>query len=273
MYSLFCPIVVFLFGLIVGSFLNCVIYRLAASERRASPSEAGRETGGSFLKGRSFCPHCKHTLALQDLIPVFSFIFLKGKCRYCGQKISWQYPIVEISTAILFLLMTEAKPLSPETGFLMVISCFLIVIFVYDLKHYIIPDKVIYPAIVIALIFNFQFLISKQFLIFNSQILSAFGAAAFFVFIVLLSRGRWMGVGDIKLSFLIGLILGWPNALIALFLAFFIGAIIGVGLVVSRRKRMKSEVPFGPFLVTGTILALFLGERIVDWYLTFFLLK
>jgi len=273
MYSLFCPIVVFLFGLIVGSFLNCVIYRLAASERRASPSEAGRETGGSFLKGRSFCPHCKHTLALQDLIPVFSFIFLKGKCRYCGQKISWQYPIVEISTAILFLLMTEAKPLSPETGFLMVISCFLIVIFVYDLKHYIIPDKVVYPAIAITLIYNLQFTIYNQFSIFQFSIFSAVGAAAFFAAIVLISQGKWMGIGDIKLAFLMGLVLGWPNTFVALFPAFFIGAIIGVGLILVGKKKLSSAVPFGPFLVTGTILALFLGERIVDWYLTFFLLK
>ena len=259
MYLLFCPIVIFLFGLIVGSFLNCVIYRL--------------ETGGSFLKGRSFCPHCKHKLALQDLIPVFSFLFLRGKCRYCGQKISPQYPLVEIATATLFLLMAEAKPLSIETGFLMVISCFLIVIFVYDLKHYIIPDKVIYPAIAIALIFNFQFLISKQFLIFNSQILSAFGAAAFFAAIVLVSRGKWMGIGDIKLAFLMGLILGWPNIFVALSLSFFIGAIIGIGLIIFGRKKMKSEVPLGPFLITGTFLVMFFGNEIMSWYLNLFLLK
>ena len=259
MYLLFCPIVIFLFGLIVGSFLNCVIYRL--------------ETGGSFLKGRSFCPHCKHKLALQDLIPVFSFLFLRGKCRYCGQKISPQYPLVEIATATLFLLMAEAKPLSIETGFLMVISCFLIVIFVYDLKHYIIPDKVIYPAIAIALIFNFQFLISKQFLIFNSQILSAFGAAAFFAAIVLVSRGKWMGIGDIKLAFLMGLILGWPNIFVALSLAFFIGAIMGIGLIIFGRKKMKSEIPLGPFLITGTFLIMFFGNKIMSWYLNLFLLK
>ena len=225
------------------------------------------------MKGRSFCPNCKHKLALQDLIPVFSFLFLKGKCRYCGQKISLQYPLVELSTAILFLLMTEAKPSSLETGFLMVISCFLIVIFVYDLKHYIIPDKVIYSAIVIALIFNFQFLISKQFLVFNYLILSAIGAAAFFAAIVLVSRGKWMGIGDIKLAFLMGLILGWPNIFVALSLAFLIGAIIGVGLIISGRKKMKSEVPLGPFLIIGTFLTMFFWNEIMSWYLNLFLLK
>jgi len=264
MYLLFCPIVIFLFGLIVGSFLNCVIYRL--------------ETGGSFLKGRSFCPHCKHKLALQDLIPVFSFLFLRGKCRYCGQKISPQYPLVEIATATLFLLMAEAKPLSIETGFLMVISCFLIVIFVYDLKHYIIPDKVIYPAIAIALIFNYlsEAKVGDEgfaFVDLQFSILSAIGAAAFFAAIVLVSRGKWMGIGDIKLAFLMGLILGWPNIFVALSLAFFIGAIMGIGLIIFGRKKMKSEIPLGPFLITGTFLIMFFGNKIMSWYLNLFLLK
>ena len=268
MYLLFCPIVIFLFGLIVGSFLNCVIYRL--------------ETGGSFLKGRSFCPHCKHKLALQDLIPVFSFLFLKGKCRYCGQKISPQYPIIEIATGLLFLPIFNFQfsvfnefSISQFSSLLYywTIASFLIIVFVYDLKHYIIPDKVIYPAIAIALIFNFQFLISKQFLIFNSQILSAFGAAAFFAAIVLVSRGKWMGIGDIKLAFLMGLILGWPNIFVALSLAFFIGAIMGIGLIIFGRKKMKSEIPLGPFLITGTFLIMFFGNKIMSWYLNLFLLK
>ena len=135
-------ILVYIFGLIVGSFLNCVIYRL--------------EEGKSFLKGRSFCPDCKHTLSWQDLIPLLSFLILKGKCRYCKKPISWQYPLVELATGILFILILNFST-RPGGVILFVVSCFLIVIFVYDLKHYIIPDKIIYPAIAIALIFNFQF--------------------------------------------------------------------------------------------------------------------
>jgi len=156
----------------------------------------------------------------------------------------------------------------------MIIACFLIIIFVYDLKHYIIPDSVIYPAILISVIW---YLISGIFLniytkyeILNT-IYSALGAAAFFLLIVLISRGKWMGVGDIKLAFLMGLLLGWPNILVALFSAFFIGAIIGTGLIAAGRKKLSSEVPFGPFLVTGTFLAMLWGGEIVDWYLTFFL--
>lgn len=269
MLNLFFYSVFFVFGLIVGSFLNCLIYRI--------------EKGESFLKGRSYCPNCKHVLNWQDLIPVFSFLILKGKCRYCQKPISWQYPLVETTTGILFVMILWFSTLQGQSFFpqglslnllyYLIITCFLIIIFVYDLKHYIIPDRVIYPAIAIALIFSFQFLISNQFLIFNQLILSAFGAAAFFLLIVLISKGRWMGIGDIKLAFLMGLFLGFPNILVALFLAFFTGAVVGLILIVLQRKNLKSEIPFGPFLVTGTILAIFFGKEIINWYLNLCLLK
>ena len=271
-------LIIFIFGLVVGSFLNCVIYRL--------------EEGKSFLTGRSFCPHCKHTLSWQDLIPVFSFLFLRGKCRYCQKKISWQYPIVELTAALIFVLIfsfsrlwrdpvvegqfISTLPQLISTLYLWVISCFLIIIFVYDLKHYIIPDKVIYSAIIVALIFNLQFLIFNQFFptygrtIFNSSILSAIGAGIFFLIIVLATKGKGMGVGDIKLAFFMGIFLGFPNILAALFLAFFIGAIIGVGLVILKQKNLKSEVPFGPFLITGTFMALFYGKELINWYIHLF---
>ncbi len=233
-------VIIFILGLIVGSFLNCVIYRL--------------ETGGNFLKGRSFCPHCKHVLEWQDLIPVFSFLFLLGKCRYCRKGISIQYPLVELSTGIVFLLCSAFY----APYFMYIISCFLIVIFVYDLKHYLIPDKVVFPAILITLVFNYQF------------ILTALGAGLLFLLIVLATRGKGMGIGDIKLAFLMGLILGWPNIMVALFSAFFVGAIIGIILIVSGKKGLKSEVPFGPFLVFGTFLAMFWGQSIMTWYLNIF---
>ncbi len=245
-YILFFYSIIFLFGLVVGSFLNCVIYRLEREE--------------SFLKGRSYCPFCKHILNWQDLIPVLSFLFLKGRCRYCQQKISLQYPLVELATGLIFILVILTPSNIYAYAYLLLMSCFLIIIFIYDLKHYIIPDKVIYPAIAIALIFNFPF-----------SILSAFGAAAFFLAIVLISRGKWMGVGDIKLAFLMGLVLGFPNILVALFSAFLIGAIIGIGLIAAGKKTLKSEVPFGPFLVTGTFMAIFWGEKLINWYFNLFI--
>ncbi|PIZ87448.1 MAG: prepilin peptidase, partial [Candidatus Nealsonbacteria bacterium CG_4_10_14_0_2_um_filter_40_15] len=135
MPDLFYSTAVFIFGLIAGSFLNCVIYRL--------------EQGQSFLKGRSYCPLCKHTLSWQDLVPVLSFLFLRGKCRYCRQKISLQYPLVELATGILFVLIFL---FAFNFLYYLIMGCFLIIIFVYDLKHYIIPDSVIYPAILISVI-------------------------------------------------------------------------------------------------------------------------
>jgi prepilin signal peptidase PulO-like enzyme (type II secretory pathway) len=272
---LFFYLIVFLFGLTAGSFLNCVIYRLEKEE--------------SFLKGRSFCTQCRHQLTWRDLIPILSFFILKGKCRYCHQKISWQYPLVEIVTGLLFVSISNRfASIVKENSFFSAfgngssvfnflnliyywtIASFLIIIFVYDLKHYIIPDRVIYPAIGITFFYNiYQLTINNQRLAINN-FSSAILAATFFLAIVVVSRGRWMGVGDIKLAFLMGLILGFPNILVALFLAFFLGAIIGLGLIISGRKTLKSEIPFGPFLITGTFIGLFCGGEIINWYLKLF---
>ncbi len=246
----FLYLIIFLFGLTIGSFLNCVICRL--------------KTGKSFLGGHSFCPYCKHELVWYDLIPVFSFLMLKGKCRYCQKPISIQYPLVELATAILFVLVFNSQNLF-NTGYLLLITGFLIIIFVYDLKHYIIPDKVIFPAILTS----FLFLLTTNSLLPNT-ILSAFGASLFFLLIYLISKGQWMGFGDVKLSFLMGLHLGFPNILVALFSAFFSGAIIGLILIAQSKKTLKSRVPFGPFLVFGTFLAMLYGESIINWYCNLF---
>ncbi len=247
---------VFVFGLIVGSFLNCVIYRL----------EIGRVRQLADLRGRSFCPGCKHKLGFWDLVPVFSFLFLKGRCRYCQKPISWQYPLVELATGLLFVLATLeiTTMVAIQSFYYFVLICFLIVIFVYDLKHYLIPDFVVYSAIALT----FVYLICWRWDL--EHIWAALGLAGFFLAIVLVSREKWMGLGDVKLGFLIGLILGWPGTLLAVFLATSLGAIIGIGLIVAGKKKMKSEVPFGPFLVMGTLVALFWGEKIINWYVQIF---
>lgn len=259
----------FVFGLGIGSFLNCIIYRL--------------EIKKSFLKGRSFCPNCKHQLSWQDLIPIFSFVILRGKCRYCKKPISLQYPLVEIAIGVLFILIFQFLKLDFYLDFkfwtlsfiyYILVSCLLVIIFVSDLRHYIIPDEVVFPAILVSGIWN---LVSGIFFHFYTKyeilntIYSALIAAGFFLLIVLVSKGNWMGVGDIKLVFLMGLFLGWPNTFVALFLAFFIGAIIGLGLVFFKNKALKSEIPFGPFLVFGTFVALFWGEKLINFYLGLFI--
>jgi len=256
MFNQFFYALIFIFGLIIGSFLNCVIYRL--------------ETSKSFLKGRSFCPHCNHKLALFDLIPVFSFICLKGKCRYCAKKISLQYPLVEIVTGFLFLLTAIYFGIdSFLMFFLFLLLPFLIVIFVYDFKHYIIPDRVVYPAIGLTLFY--QLLSNKSLDIILNPLFSAFSAASFFIIIILFSKGRWMGWGDVKMGFLMGLLLGSPNIILALVLSVFSGALVGVLLIILEKKTLKSQVPFGPFLIFGTFIAMFWGVEVINWYSEIFL--
>lgn len=258
-------IIIFLTGLAVGSFLNCVIYRL--------------EKDTTFLKGRSRCPKCNHTLNWQDLIPILSFLILRGRCRYCNKKISRHYPLVEFATGILFVLIINNQLLTINLGNLLtttywlLMACFLIIIFIYDLKHYIIPDRVIYPAILLSIIWlilsSTFFNLSPKSYLFNS-IFSALGAGFFFLAIVFLSKETLMGWGDVKLAFLMGLFLGFPKILVALLLAFLIGAIIGIEEIIVGRKTLKSEIPFAPFLVGGTFLAMFWGENLINWYLNFF---
>ena len=233
--------------------MNCLIYRL--------------ETKQGFLLGRSFCPKCRHILEWHDLIPLFSFILLKGRCRYCRKKISIQYPLVELFTGILFLLFF----IFHFSFFIYLISCFLIAIFVYDLKHYIIPDRLIYPAIALALFYQlFEAWSFGRWGMFEVRNL-VYGTlpSLFLLGIILISGGKWMGLGDFKLAILMGLILNWPKVLVALFFSFFIGGIMGIALLLTKKKKLTSEVPFAPFLVSGTFIALFWGEEIINWYLAF----
>jgi len=253
--DIFLGILVVLFGLCVGSFLNCLLYRL--------------EIGESFLKGRSYCPACKHPLGWLDLIPVISFLWLGGKCRYCKAKISWQYPLVEIITAAIFLFIwyVQFASYSLQSVISLFFSWYLaasfIGIFVYDLRHFIIPDKLLFPAIAATVVY--QAATNYQYLFFNS-LWAGLGAFTFFLAIFLLSRGLWMGFGDVKLAFLLGLILGFPNIVTGLFLAFLFGAIIGVALLMLQKKGLKSEVPFAPFLIAGTFVAMFWGQELLRWY-------
>ncbi|HDL75126.1 MAG TPA: prepilin peptidase [bacterium] len=255
-------LIIFIFGLIIGSFLNCMIYRL--------------EINKGFLWGRSFCPHCKHELFWKDLIPVLSFFILGKKCRYCREIISWQYPLVELFTGLIFVLIIAFMAPMAFTAsvafmalWLFSIASLLIIIFVYDLKHYLIPDKVIYSAIVITFIYNsiFNWFYGSMTL-WLYGFMAAFIASGFFLLIFLVSKGKWIGFGDVNLGFLMGFLLGWPNVLVALFGGFFIGAIIGVGQIFLGKKTLKSQIPFGPFLITGTFIALFWGEKIIQWYMS-----
>ncbi|MBU1146490.1 prepilin peptidase [Patescibacteria group bacterium] len=254
--------IVFIFGLIIGSFLNVVIWRLHSEE--------------SVLTGRSHCPKCRHVLGPIELIPVLSFLIQKGKCRHCGKSISWQYPLVEFSAAILFLFayLPYDLRLTTYNFFLLAREWFMIsvmiIVFVYDLKYYLILDKIIYPAA--ALVFVTLPLIYGGGIswwgIFG-PIVAAILGGGFFLLQYLISKGKWIGGGDIKMGALMGLILGLGGLGVALFFAYVVGAIVGLILVAGKIKKMKSQVPFGTFLAAGTVFAIFFGEKILNWYLNF----
>jgi leader peptidase (prepilin peptidase)/N-methyltransferase len=265
-------IFVLMLGLIIGSFLNCVIYRL--------------EVGDSFAKGRSYCPNCKHTLSHNDLVPVFSFLFLKGKCRYCKQKISLQYPLVELAIAILFLInWLNFSNNIWQFGFYCAIIFIMAVIFIYDLKHCLVPVDFVYAGLIITALFH----IIKFTTIYSDIKLKGLTQAhgfwlyispyfwgamipfLFFWFLYFVSKEKWMGLGDSKIVLLMGFILGLKGVFISLLLANFLGAIIGLILISFEKKGLKSEMAFGPFLVIGFFIVLYFKE-ITYWFYNLFYL-
>ncbi len=240
-----------LVGLCVGSFLNALIYR--------------QHKGQSIIKGRSACPQCQHVLGWADLVPVLSFMFLAGKCHYCSKKISWQYPIVEIILGLAFFFIFYHYGLTWQALFYCLNVVFLVLIGVYDWLHKEIPDRFSLPAIVIAL-FGSLLVFKLSWLTILMGGLVGFG---FFGLQFLLSRGKWIGGGDLRLGLLMGVMLGWGQLLVALFLAYIIGSIVGLYLLARKKHRMKSQIAFGPFLAIGTLIALFWGQEIINWYLNF----
>jgi len=256
-----------LFGICVGSFLNVLIDRLPKKEK---------------ISGRSYCPSCKRTLKWHELIPLFSFFLLKGECSSCKKSISLQYPLVEFTTGALFILTTYIYSLQftiftlqrfLALFWLLLIVCCLIVIFVSDLKYFIVPDEITYSAVFLAFIYqissSFQFSrpdSNHLFFIIKYSVLSALTAASFFLLILIITKGKGMGLGDAKIAFFMGLLLSYPNILLALFITFFSGSLVGLILIVLKKKKMKSKIPLATFLAPATYVAFFWGEEIVNLY-------
>lgn len=253
---------VFILGLFIGSFLNVVILRLHRQE--------------SFVKGPSKCLFCGHRLYPKDLVPLFSYLFQKGRCRYCSQRFSHQYPLVEFFTGLSFVLvfwkvvpsldiyqMTSLQFLHLLDWWTLV--SFLIIIFVYDFKYYLILDKVVLPAIVIAFLAN----IVLGFSIFNLVFAAVIGGG-FFLLQFVISKGKWIGGGDIRLGVLMGVILGWPHILTALFISYILGSLFSIFLIIFGRKDWGDKIPFGTFLSLGTFVSMLWGPSLVKWYFSLF---
>ncbi len=261
-------LLVFVLGACIGSFLNVVILRTHA---------------GKSLGGRSECPHCKHELATFDLIPILSYLLLlSGKCRYCGHKLSPQYPLVEFLTAAAFVIVFLSQYPNYLIGFNLLgllfsffVSSVLIVITVTDIRWGIIPDKIILPASLVALFYQVLiFLINTRYEILNTAmrdfgltILTTALLGGFFLALILITKGKGMGGGDLKLAIFIGLALGFPSAVIGILLGFLTGAIGSVMLLLLGKKGLKSSIAFGPFLALGAYFALVFGPSLWTAYL------
>lgn len=278
-------IILFVFGVAIGSFLNVVALRYEGEKFLFDPKVIG---------GRSYCPACKATLRWFELVPFFSFLIQRGRCRHCGARISFRYPIAELLSGIIFvavpLRFSYALTVAGAGGSLVWLSAIWIVAFeillllgYIDILLGIIPDELNLALLLVAFVETFS--LAKLFGIGNpsffgeyaaifggqgnvwlNHIIAGIAAAAFFGALVAATRGKGMGFGDVKLALPLGVLFGWPDILMIVAFSFIVGGIFGVAAIVRGKKSMKSAVPFAPFLVTGAALAFFWGSAFFGWY-------
>ena len=265
---MFIGIVAFI-GLSLGSFINALVWRLHKQLGKHAKSNKY-----SILTGRSICPKCEHRLSAIDLIPVVSWLLLKGKCRYCHKPISISYPLVEAITTILFIVSYRYWPFifNSQGIFYFVIWSALLVgliaLSIYDIKWLTLPNKLIYPLIVIVLI---QIIVTIIFYggglhyVINEAIGLAIGGGIFYV-LFQVSKGKWIGGGDVKLGIILGLYLGSGiYALMMIFIASVLGSIYGGLLMALGKMNRKNLIPYGPFLILSTIIITLSGSSMVAW--------
>ncbi len=236
-----------IYGLIIGSFINVCIYRIPKGEE--------------VVFTPSHCFSCGYRLKWYDLIPVFSYAFLQGKCRNCGESISIQYPLVELANSAMYVWIYLIFGSSIETVLYMFLASALLTISVIDFKHMIIPDSIVVFIGILAII-N---------LIFNIKLWLYFVVGFFVVSVILLviaiiTKGG-MGGGDIKMMAVAGLLIGWDKILLALMLGAILGSVVGVTLIALKIIERKQFIPFGPFLAAGVFASALYGEEIIGWYL------
>ncbi|RMD51641.1 prepilin peptidase [Candidatus Parcubacteria bacterium] len=256
-------LIISLIGLFVGGFINAMILR----NQKSLP-----------LTGRSRCLVCEEPIQGADLIPIVSYVLLKGRCRHCAASIEWQYPVLELFTGIIFALffiqafIGHNFPAFVNDGnwllFLtrnLVIATFLLILLVYDSRYFIIPDKFSLPPIILAILFNISLGADVSWLLLGGLLIGFF-----FAFQFLISSGRWIGAGDIRLGLLTGFLLGPLYGAAAIVLAYILGALIGLLLIILKQKTWYDYMPLGSFIAIGNILMMLWGPRIIEWYFGFF---
>ncbi|OGH84040.1 MAG: hypothetical protein A2261_01170 [Candidatus Magasanikbacteria bacterium RIFOXYA2_FULL_44_8] len=255
-FGQFSYLVIFVLGLILGSFLNSWMWRT-------------RENFKIFVSSRSMCVHCHRQLFWWENVPVLSYIYLRGKCLKCKRPIPTRYPLVELCTAVLlvfiawyhvrFLPQFELWRWLRDVFYI----TFLIVIFVYDALYQEILSRIVWPGVIIGFCINYFALGYSA----GGMLLAAAVAGGFFLLQYIFSHGTWIGGGDVRLGVMMGVWLGWPAILWALFAAYIIGAIVSVFLLITKKAGPNTAVPFGTFLAIGTLCAIYQGQAVVGWYL------
>lgn len=254
------PIIIFtgLIGAAFGSFINAAVFRLANNLPIAND--------------RSKCIHCNVQLVWWQLIPMVSYIVLQGKCYECKKSIPSRYFLVEIVTAALLIVvlifhglhnlpvLTTALVLTFVRDVIAVLV--MVFLFLIDFQYYLLPDIITIPSTIVILIL--QIILGASF---GNLIIAVIVGAGFFLAQYLISKGKWIGDGDIRMGALMGVILGWPNILLGLFLSYLLGAFISVPLVWAKKKSFGAKIPFGTFLAIGTVITMFYGHEIISWYL------
>ena len=257
--------ILFAFGLCFGSFLNVIVYRL--------PRKL------SVVQPPSSCPACKTRLGFFDLIPLFSYLFLKGKCRYCSASISYRYPLVELLTGLLFVAVFYYFGFSAAGLFHLALLYILLAVTLIDLEHRIVPNTLVAAGLIIGLLFYLPVLLSlvtdvPAWLLIDRQPLDALlgfvVGGGLLLIIILVSRGG-MGAGDMKLMAMIGLFVGLRGVAVVLLAGFIFGALVGIAMMILGHATRKSALPFAPYLALATIVEVFWGEAIWNWYINLIL--
>ncbi|HSW85159.1 MAG TPA: prepilin peptidase [Candidatus Saccharimonadales bacterium] len=271
-------------GLCAGSFVNALVWRLHEQETHADriKTDKNYQKSLSIYVGRSMCPNCKHELSVKDLVPLLSWIMLRGKCRYCNKTISYQYPLAEAATSLLFVVSYLWWPVTLTGSQIAIFALWLplltglIALLIYDLRWQLLPTRIIYTLTAIAVLQAIIKILSsdKPYLALLNTTLAIFLGGGLFYIIYQVSSGKWIGGGDVRLGWLLGLIAGTPaRSLLVIFIASLCGSLISIPLLTSHRLKRTSIIPFGPFLIIGMIIVQIFGEGILTWYNHIFLLS
>lgn len=264
-------------GLGLGSFVNALVWRVHMQSKKAHKDDKDL----SIIKGRSICPHCKHKLASRDLIPVLSWVTLRGACRYCKKPISSQYPLVELATAALFLVSYYFWPFPVEGDQALIFSVWLVLLtglmalVVFDFRWKLLPNRIMYPLGYIAGLFallNIYYSPDRAGTFIGIVLGVVFGGGIFYL-LYQVSKGKWIGGGDVRLGWLLGAIVGSPSkSILFIFLAALMGTLVSVPLMANKRLSRHSTIPFGPFLIAGAFIAVLFGSKMLHWYQRTFLI-